>query len=471
MENLCPCRCRGNFIRFAQKTKSNYISEGLFIHCAFRCRLFCFTVLFSFVFLSNRSYSQAGIISFTAINNAPASGYTYSGNGGGVGAQPEYFPSSNNTFNYNFGTASGMANGLLSVNGYIAGNTSYVVIANIITSVVMRRVDNAVASGNRDILFFAGNRNPDINVGGQTNSSITVNLNSPYIPDMNTAFFQNNLLIGTDNIFSNQGNGNGNNNNIERVDVMAAGGFNVTNAQKSGFPILERGVYGAHDPFKVAVITSLDASGNPLTYSNVVSVNTADYNNTNSQNPVADGTYNYFLFRRDGTNALEINQHISNQGIGGVAMRFSDFGIADGTTIYGYSLLPNDFNSTSGSDVVDYTNSAHFPITTSETVGGLDILAVIGIGFEADLLPVELLSFSATEKNGKSELKWTTATEINNRGFAVERSADGKDWKEIGFVSSKNSKGNSNEMLQYTYLDNNPLTRSQLLSAPSTGYE
>jgi hypothetical protein len=410
------------------------------------------------VFFSSHSYCQVGISNFTSISDAPTSGDSYTGHGGGVGAQPEYMPSSNNTFTYNFGTASGTTSGLLSVNGYIAGGTAYTVMANIITSVVMRRVNNTLATGNRDILFFAGSRNPGISTSGQTNSSFTINLDAPYIPDMSTAFFQNNLLIGTDNIFSNQGNGNGNNNNIERVDVMAGGGFKVLDALKSGFPILERGVYGQHDPFKVAVITSVDASGNPATYSNVVSVNTTDYNNINSQNPVADGTYNYFLFRRDGTNQLEINQHISNQGIGGVALRFADFGITDGTTIYGYSILANDFNSTSGSDVVDYTNSAHFPTNTSETVGGLDLLAVIGIGFQVSILPVEMTSFTAVEKNGTSELEWNTVTETNIRGYIVERSAYGKDWKQIGFVSSNSSSGNSTQKLDYHFNDNDPPT-------------
>jgi hypothetical protein len=40
----------------------------------------------------------------------------------------------------------------------------------------------------------------------------------------------------------------------------------------------------------------------------------------------------------------------------------------------------------------------------------------------------------------------------------VERSANGKDWKEIGFVSSKSIKGTSNEKLDYTYYDGNPIS-------------
>ncbi|MGK0390137.1 MAG: hypothetical protein ACI94Y_002888 [Maribacter sp.] len=33
-----------------------------------------------------------------------------------------------------------------------------------------------------------------------------------------------------------------------------------------------------------------------------------------------------------------------------------------------------------------------------------------------------------------SALDWTTAFEINNRGFEVERSKTGQTWKTIGFI-------------------------------------
>ena len=200
----------------------------------------------------------------------------------------------------------------------------------------------------------------------------------------------------------------------------------------------------------------MDILGNPIAYSKVVSVTATNYNNTSSANPVPDGAYNYFLFRRNGTSEPQANQHMNNQGIGGVAFRFSDFGLADGETIYGYSILANDFNSTYGSDVVNYNNAARFPTNTSETVGGLDLLAVLGIAKETMILPVETTSFSATKKENKVSVEWATVTEINSQGFQVERSANGKDWMEIGFVRSKAPEGSSTEKLQYSFYDNSP---------------
>jgi hypothetical protein len=413
-----------------------------------------------FSLINNKSAAQTGINSFTYLNNPATTFKSYTGPGGGIGAQSEYIPSSNNTWTYNFGLSSGLSAGSLSVNGYITGGSSFSILQNIITSVVMRRVNNAVVTGNRDILFFTGNRNPGVSTSGQTNTAMTMNLNTDYVAAMGSAFSDNNLMIGTDNIFSNQGNGNGNNNNIERVDVMINAGFLVTDAHKFGFPILERGVYGAHDAFKIAVITGKDASGNPSAYSQVLSVTASGYNNTDSKNPVADGTYTYFLFKRDGTSDLQVNQHITNQGIGGVGFRFSDFGISNGTTIYGYSIMANDFNSTLGTDVVDYTNTTRFPTNTNETVGGLDPLAVMGIAMETMILPVKMTSFSAVESNNDSELKWTTVTEVDNKGFYVQRSADGIKWSDISFVPSIAENGNSTSQLKYSFSDRKPLNGS-----------
>ena len=66
--------------------------------------------------------------------------------------------------------------------------------------------------------------------------------------------------------------------------------------------------------------------------------------------------------------------------------------------------MANDFNSTLGADVVDYTNSTRFSTHTSETTGGLDILAVLGIAMETTILPVELSSFTAFAKGDKTIL-------------------------------------------------------------------
>ena len=66
------------------------------------------------------------------------------------------------------------------------------------------------------------------------------------------------------------------------------------------------------------------------------------------------------------------------------------------------------------------------------------------------VIPVELVSFNAqVGKNGVT-LAWETASELNNRGFEVERNYNGT-WATIGFVEGK---GTTTEHNKYSYNDN-----------------
>ncbi|KAA9325395.1 T9SS type A sorting domain-containing protein [Adhaeribacter soli] len=68
-------------------------------------------------------------------------------------------------------------------------------------------------------------------------------------------------------------------------------------------------------------------------------------------------------------------------------------------------------------------------------------------------LPVELMSFKGQQTNEGIALKWSTASEINNDRFEVERSADGRHFETIGTVRGS---GNSNSRIDYTFLDKQP---------------
>lgn len=73
-------------------------------------------------------------------------------------------------------------------------------------------------------------------------------------------------------------------------------------------------------------------------------------------------------------------------------------------------------------------------------------------------LPVNFNSFTAMRNKAVVELKWTTATETNNRGFFIERKYSGGDWETAGFIPTLAAEGNSQEMLSYTFSDNNMIT-------------
>ena len=65
-------------------------------------------------------------------------------------------------------------------------------------------------------------------------------------------------------------------------------------------------------------------------------------------------------------------------------------------------------------------------------------------------LPVELLSFNALVNNNNVSLEWTTATELNNDYFVIEKSEDASAFEEIGRVTGA---GTSSQIHRYTFID------------------
>ncbi len=66
-------------------------------------------------------------------------------------------------------------------------------------------------------------------------------------------------------------------------------------------------------------------------------------------------------------------------------------------------------------------------------------------------IPVELTSFNAIYNKTDITLHWETATELNNKGFNVERRINKNDWKSIVFIKGN---GNSTSPKEYSYIDN-----------------
>ncbi len=73
-----------------------------------------------------------------------------------------------------------------------------------------------------------------------------------------------------------------------------------------------------------------------------------------------------------------------------------------------------------------------------------------GAGVVGILLPVELLDFQGHLHNNNAVLEWSTSSETNNAGFGVERSYDGIDFAQIGYVSGA---GNSTTKQDYSFTD------------------
>ncbi len=69
-------------------------------------------------------------------------------------------------------------------------------------------------------------------------------------------------------------------------------------------------------------------------------------------------------------------------------------------------------------------------------------------------LPVNLTQFSAGNNGSAVVLSWTTASELNNERFEIERSGNGKTFEKIGTVTGQ---GTSSQLKRYAFQDKNPL--------------
>jgi hypothetical protein len=90
-------------------------------------------------------------------------------------------------------------------------------------------------------------------------------------------------------------------------------------------------------------------------------------------------------------------------------------------------------NKTYHFSVFEY-NGIEAPVYNATDV--LKTSALIG-----SVLPVTWLSFTATEKNGKVVLNWTTAQEINTESYVVERSLDGIRFARVLSIEAKGIEG------------------------------
>ncbi len=98
----------------------------------------------------------------------------------------------------------------------------------------------------------------------------------------------------------------------------------------------------------------------------------------------------------------------------------------------------------SGIDIEDYNRE--YTITSD------DIQQLPVVEFN-DVTPVELTSFTATERDDGILLFWKTATETNNKGFEIQRaSANLNEYERIGFLRGG---GTTAEAKEYFFVDNN----------------
>jgi hypothetical protein len=107
-----------------------------------------------------------------------------------------------------------------------------------------------------------------------------------------------------------------------------------------------------------------------------------------------------------------------------------------------------DFNAYyhTTNDLLIHYNQPYYHKMSRLTLGTVATLAEI-----TEVVPVELLAFTASVNNSEIQLLWSTASELNNRGFEIERSINSADnFLTIGFVAGESS---STEINYYSFND------------------
>jgi len=233
----------------------------------------------------------------------------------------------------------------------------------------------------------------------------------------------------------------------------------------------------------LAILAPLAASGLIATQANAQAcgAGTAVFNSTG-------GAYGYGQLDVDGDGTPDFDFNIYGNyvyitGIGSMSFG-STFSAAaagylysygasiNGTTNYygnaSYAPIPIDRNIGTASTVwipirqdatgflgfieVALDGAGGFTINTNQT-GIATAAGSVSAGVCASVpLPVELLSFDAAAQEKGVVLEWMTGSELNNEGFEVQRSSDGRTFYKIGWTDGLGTTdGNSN----YNFVDEN----------------
>ncbi|HYE59067.1 MAG TPA: hypothetical protein VD948_11205 [Rhodothermales bacterium] len=88
-----------------------------------------------------------------------------------------------------------------------------------------------------------------------------------------------------------------------------------------------------------------------------------------------------------------------------------------------------------------------FRIMTTNATGNDELVGVDDVTVTGTALPVELSMFTATTDGAETLLRWTTESETNNAGFAVEHEA-GQKWRQLAFVAGR---GTTAERSTYSF--------------------
>ena len=112
-----------------------------------------------------------------------------------------------------------------------------------------------------------------------------------------------------------------------------------------------------------------------------------------------------------------------------------------------YLLPSGNILTTNGAGLHEIDSTSGAIIRTIVSGASLQYISL----YDYSIVPVELTSFTANLLDSRVVLNWSTATEINNSGFQVERSINNESYEQVAFVPGF---GTTTEPKNYSYSDN-----------------
>ena len=167
---------------------------------------------------------------------------------------------------------------------------------------------------------------------------------------------------------------------------------------------------------------------------------TVDPNTANSDDVDHVSAYEYWDLDRSGSaDAIVEIAWVANNNVLAVAdLRLAHFDGADWDNIAASPVGVDASGVITSSGLEEYV-SIFSPFT-------------LGSSSSTNVLPIELVSFSGGKKDSRNTLNWTTASEINNAQFTIEKSYNGFDFEWVG---TQEGAGNSNQIVNYSLTDYN----------------
>jgi hypothetical protein len=247
---------------------------------------------------------------------------------------------------------------------YVAGGITY---DNFVLpdTLIIQRTD----AGRQLIIFYEYD---NVDTGPSPDE---IEIDAERIENEEALYLSGYLNAGYDNVLVNSAT---NFANVERIDVIYNQGVVTSSPSTAVFPIVER---GGNDDIYVAAISALDGSGNPSAYyPNVIAV---DNNGTSEWGNTGISHLSLVLRRQDAVSNPLPQITLGSQNIHACAVSFTDFGIAADEIVYGYSIMAQDVDVSSVSNIVDFTDATNFPTNTGGAFG-LDLIAGISAAVASD---------------------------------------------------------------------------------------